>query len=81
MEVELLKNLSGGGAVLALIAVIILFLKDREAYNNKTENLINSFQTQITTLTNQVIEVSRDTTKALTALEDAVRNLQNRDKS
>lgn len=95
MEVELLRAIPGGGAVVGVIVLVILFLRHikemHESYGSKIESSMatmadkfnsehsatrQAFQSQIEKLTDQVLDVSRETSTAVKGLEDAVRDLQ-----
>lgn len=44
---EILQHLPNGGAVVAIIAVVILFLKKQERYEDKLEIIVERFTAEI----------------------------------
>jgi uncharacterized protein YoxC len=69
MEVELIKALPGSGQLVVFVVVVIIFLR-------QMQTITQAFQVQISSLTDNVFRVSRETSEALTELAAAVRDLQ-----
>lgn len=72
MELEILKAIPSGGTLIVFVGVVILFLRSSSVQTAQ-------FQAQIQNLTDSVLRVSTETTRAITELTSAVRELQLRD--
>lgn len=82
-DASLLNNLKEGGAVVAIIAVVILFLKKQEKSDQNIKDMVNSFQVEmaashrdfrehVTGIMNQGLTAHRETRDAIRALESTI---------
>jgi hypothetical protein len=80
LESELIKAIPNGGQLVVFVIVVVVFLRQMQAVTTSFQAQIqastSAFQTQIQALTDNVVSIAKDTSRAIGELTTAVRALE-----
>ena len=62
MDSSILQQLPNGGYVVAIIAVVVLFLKKQERHEDKVESIVNRFTDELASSRKEYLEHLRELT-------------------